>query len=103
MEATPTDPIARAAKEQLTPLFDAVLEQFKADDAVFELSFFTLQYDALNRLKDDMDVAELFLQLSSVAFHGFDFSPEQAIKVDLLLAQAEQIAHALSADGNSSH
>ena len=67
------------------------------------MSFFALQFDALNRASDDMDVAEIFMQLSSVAFLGFQFSPEQAALVDTLLARAEQIAHALSADGDQAH
>ena len=97
------DAIAQAAQTQLTPLFEDVLAQFERDEATYELAFFTLQYDALQRSRDDMDVAELFLQLSGVAFMGFEFSPVQATKVDLLLARAEQIAHALSADGSTAH
>lgn len=97
------DPIASAAKAQLTPLFEAVLQRFEDDDAIYEMSFFAIQFDALNRATDDMDVAEIFMQLSSVAFLGFQFSTEQAVLVDTLLARAEQIAHALSADGDRAH
>ncbi len=46
---------------------------------------------------------ELFLQLSTTAFLGFEFSPAQAVLVDELLEQAEQLAHVLSADANQAH
>ncbi|MEM6707507.1 MAG: hypothetical protein AAF648_01855 [Pseudomonadota bacterium] len=97
------DPIVEAAQAQLKPLFEALLERFKDDGALYEMSFFAVQYDALNRATDDVSIAELFMQLSSVAFLGFQFTPQQAVMVDELLAKAEQMAHALSADDDQAH
>lgn len=97
------DAIVVSAQAQLAPLFEAVLKRFEDDAATYEMSFFAIQYDALQRATDDMDVAELFMQLSTVAFVGFEFTPAQALLVDTLLARAEQIAHVLSADGGAPH
>lgn len=92
-----------SAQEQLGPLFEAVLGQFEKDDATYEQSFFAVQYDALNRALEEVQIAEVFMQLSTVAFVGFQFSPTQAFLVDALLERAEQIAHTLSADGDQAH
>lgn len=85
------------------PLFEAVLTQFEKDESTYEQSFFAVQYDALNRAVEEVQIAEVFMQLSTVAFVGFQFTPTQAFLVDALLERAEQIAHTLSADGDTAH
>lgn len=97
------DPIVVSAQAQLGPLFEAVLTQFEEDESLYEMSFFAVQYDTLKRATEDMQVAEIFLQLSTVAFAGFQFSATQAMLVDLLLEKAEQIAHTLSANDDQAH
>lgn len=97
------DPIVASAQEQMGPLFEAVLTQFEKDDSTYEMSFFATQYDLLNRAVEEVQIAEVFMQLSTVAFVGFQFSPSQAFLVDVLLERAEQIAHTLSADGDQQH
>jgi hypothetical protein len=100
---TEPDPIVLSAQQQLGPLFEAVLTQFEQDESYYEQSFFTTQYTALKSATDEMQIAELFLQLSTVAFVGFQFSAPQALLVDALLEKAEQMAHALSADDGDRH
>lgn len=97
------DPIVVSAQDQLSPLFEAVLTQFEQDESYYEQSFFTTQYTALKGATDEMQIAELFLQLSTVAFVGFQFSTTQALMVDALLEKAEQMAHALSANDGDAH
>lgn len=97
------DPVVAAAQTQLRPKFDALIDLLDQDGSVQELVFFTTNLLALQRATDPMDIGELFLQLSTTAFLGFQFSPAQAVLVDELLEQAEQLAHALSADSNQSH
>lgn len=97
------DAIVRSAQAQLGPLFEAVLTQFETDESYYELSFFTTQYTVLKQATDEMQIAEIFLQLSTVAFAGFQFTTTQTMLVDALLEKAEQMAHALSADDGTAH
>ncbi len=97
------DPVVAAAQRQLRPHFDAVIAQLDEDAAVAEMTFFTTNLLALLQASEPVDIGELFLQLSTTAFMGFEFSPVQAQLVDDLLAQAEQLAHVLSADSNQPH
>ena len=103
MVSVPKEAMVVSAQEQLEPLFAALLSQFEADGATHEQSFFAAQYDVLHRAVEEVQIAELFMQLSTVAFVGFQFTPSQAFLVDALLEKAEQIAHTLSADGGQSH
>ncbi len=97
------DPVVEVAQRQLRPHFDAVIAQLDADAAVAEMTFFTTHLIALLQAEEPVDIGELFLQLSTTAFLGFEFSERQAQLVDDLLAQAEQLAHMLSADDNQPH
>lgn len=97
------DPVVAAAQSQLRPKFDALLALLDKDGAVQEMLFFTTNLLALQQATEPMDIGELFLQLSTTAFLGFEFSPAQAVLVDELLEQAEQLAHVLSADSNQAH
>lgn len=97
------DPVVAAAQAQLRPKFDALLAQLDEDGAVQQMLFFTNNLLALQHARDPMNIGELFIQLSTTAFLGFEFSPAQAVLVDELLEQAEQLAHALSADSSQAH
>ncbi len=101
--AATLNPVVAAAQQQLRPLFDAVIAQLDEDACITEMVFFTTNLLALMRASEPVDIGELFLQLSTTAFMGFQFSPEQAQLVDNLLAQAEQLAHVLSADSSQPH
>ena len=87
--------IVAAAKEQLKPHFERVLETVKGP---MEQSFFTEGLLRLTAAEQDEQILELFFHLSSTAFMGCEFGPKEQIVIDDLLAQAEQIAFALSAD-----
>ncbi len=105
--AEPTDPIVASAKAQLRPLLDRVIETLEPDVAqgfgMLEMSFFTSAIVQLQQAVEPIQIAEFFVQLSTLAFQGFQFSPVQGEAIDRLLAEAENMAHALSADEDSPH
>ena len=63
-----------------------------------EQSFFAQLLVQLTQAREDLHLLEFFMQLSTTAFQGFAFTDADNLKIDLLLARAEDIAHALSAD-----
>jgi len=95
--------VAAAQQQQLRPKLDALLTALDGDTDIQALTFFTTALLSLQQATDPADIGELFVQLSTTAFLGFEFSAHQAILVDDLLAEAEQIAHALSADNEQPH
>jgi hypothetical protein len=91
------------ARAQLLPTLEAVIDACDETEDPAALAFFTRILTNLHRLRDDGDLMGLFFELSTTAFQGFVFSPEQAQLVDALLAVAEDIAFALSAPGDIAH
>ena len=91
------------AREQLAPLIADVIEQLDGDQQVLELSFFSMRLIQANQMREGSDLLGLFLELSTTAFQGFSFTPEQAQLIDHLLAVAENISFALSASSTDAH
>lgn len=79
------------------------MTELEARDNSFAQAFFGRARQQLERLEDEADLAGLFFELSSAAFHGFEFSPAEAQAVDALLARAETIAFTLSAPDQDAH
>ena len=49
--------------------------------------------------RDEADLIDVFIALSTTAFHGFEFPTDSLEPIDLLLADAERIAFTFTADG----
>jgi len=65
--------LLEAARGQLRPLFDALMTELEARDNSFAQAFFGRARQQLERLEDEADLAGLFCELSSAAFHCFEF------------------------------
>ncbi len=76
------------------PLMKDVLDTCRDAGA---LTFFSLLAIQLHEAREDAQLLDFFLNLSTTAFQGFPFTPEEDLVIDRLLAMAEDIAHALSA------
>ena len=61
------------------------------------MGFFAAILVHLSLMEAEEDLANVFFELSSTAFRGFSFSPEQGALIDELLLSAEEIAFAMSA------
>ncbi|HEY5646829.1 MAG TPA: hypothetical protein VIS76_12840 [Pseudomonadales bacterium] len=92
-----------SARGQLAPLAQQVIDALDADSQPLELSFFTLILIRINGMQADMDLMNVFLELSTTAFQGFVFSREQSRRIDELLGAAEDIALTLSVSSDQSH
>jgi len=79
------------------------MTQLEAHQNPYAQAFFGRAAQQLELLEDEADLAGLFFELSSAAFHGFAFSPAEAQAVDALLARAEAIAFTLSAPDQDAH
>ena len=101
--ALTNDLVADVARAELGPKLDLLLKQLDVDSDLQALSFFTAALVSLQQAVDGADIGELFVQLSTVAFLGFEFSSLQARLVDELLAEAKQLAHTLSAHTSKPH
>ena len=88
--ALTNDLVADVARAELGPKLDLLLKQLDVDSDLQALSFFTAALVSLQQAVDGADIGELFVQLSTVAFLGFEFSSLQARLVDELLAEAER-------------
>ncbi|MEQ9005841.1 MAG: hypothetical protein RIE74_19970 [Pseudomonadales bacterium] len=86
-------------REQIDPLFGAVIGLLESGGNPHPLAFFTLLRQRLQACCDEEDVLALFLDLSTTAFQGFVLSADQAAAVDRLLAACEQISLTMTADG----
>ena len=86
--------VVSAAKSQLVPLLRDVLDLCQDTNA---LTFFSLLAVQLHEAEEDFQLFDFFIQLSTTAFQGFVFTPDEDAVIDALLARAEDIAHTLSA------
>ena len=90
-------------KTQLDPLFVRVIDLLDAEGNAYPMAFFTQLRIALSNASDEADVIAMFFELSTAAFQGFIFSPDEAVAVDELLAACENVSHAMTASDNSAH
>lgn len=92
-----------SARQQLTPLITEVIAALDGETQVLETSFFTLRLVEANQMEADVELLNLFFELSTTAFQGFSFTAEQAEHIDHLLAVAENISFTLSASSSDAH
>jgi hypothetical protein len=101
--ASPTMDLVDNARAQLEPLLEAVIRQLHAERNSAPVPFFSLLFVHLQQIQDEGDLANLFFELSTTAFQGFEFSESQAALVDQLLGVCESIAFTLSAPSTDAH
>ncbi len=90
-------------KVELSPRLDALAQHFEDLQDPRAAAFFTGIAANLAAVKEEADLLEVFFALSTTAFQGFSFDPVAASGVDEVLAYAEQVSQAFTADPGSAH
>ncbi len=94
---------AAVIRNQVDPLFQTVIDTLDAGGNAYPMAFFTALKIRLNDASDEVEVLNLFIELSTTAFQGFVFSPDEAAAVDQLLEACEQISHMMTAADDRPH
>lgn len=84
----------------LTMRIDAVLAAIGELDPTASVFFLKLRR-SLVAARDEVDLINTFIVLSTTAFQGFDFPPRSLVVIDELLADAERIAFTFTAGGET--
>lgn len=98
-----TNNLVSQMSSQLDPLFEAVIDQLDAEDNAYPMVFFTQLRIQLATATEELEVMQMFFELSTAAFQGFMFSPAEAEAVDALLAACENVSHAMTAVSDRVH
>lgn len=91
---------AKQIRSQLEPLFKVVLDELAEGGDSLAFAFFAERMGELNTAEGEEDVINMFINLSQAAFLGFQYTEQSWAKVDDLLAQAESVSHAMTANGS---
>ena len=90
---------ASQVKEQLEPLFQSVLEALSDGGDPMAFAFFMERNLELKAADTEAGVLEMFVHLSQAAFLGAQYTEDEWRKIDELLAQAEGVSAAMTAQG----
>lgn len=99
---TTFDPIEFATRE-IRPLLQQLCELSLTDGIEEQHAYFSMLLAHLDAAKDEGGLADTFVNLSSAAFLGFDYAPDTAIVLDLVLERAELLAETLSIEDCERH
>lgn len=91
------------ARNQLDPLLAALATQLGEEGQSTQQAFFNRIRTAIQHAQDEVDLAGPFMELSTTAFVGFEFSPSAAVLIDRILEKAENIAESFSNTDEASH
>ncbi|MEP4485261.1 MAG: hypothetical protein ABJ013_06520 [Halioglobus sp.] len=90
-------------KAELEPKFNVLLMYLEAVQDMQAHQFFASIANNLLALQQEEQVLELFIQLSMTAFQPFVLDPFAVHLTDDILAYAQQVSEAYSADTGISH
>ncbi|MFT5580630.1 MAG: hypothetical protein ACI9WS_003397 [Paraglaciecola psychrophila] len=88
---------------ELEPKLDALLMYLESVHDARAHAFFVSIRDRLLALEEEEQLLELFIQLSMAAFQPFVLDPVAVLLADEVLAYAEQVSDAFSADASTAH
>ncbi len=91
------------ARNQLDPLLEALASQLGDEGQSTQQAFFNRIRVSIQRAQDEVDLAGPFMELSTTAFVGFEFSPDASVLIDRILLKAETIADSFSSGDDPSH
>ena len=91
------------ARNQLDPLLAALAQQLGEEEQSTQQAFFNRIRTSIQSAQDEVDLAGPFMELSTTAFVGFEFSPSAAVLIDRILEKAENIADSFSNTDDTSH
>jgi hypothetical protein len=92
-----------AVKIELDSRLETLVEHLTVAGGGRAAAFFDRLRRATDAVEDEPDLLEVFFELSTTAFQGFDFDPLAASLIDELLAYAEQVSHAFMASTENPH
>lgn len=90
-------------REELLPLTRELCRLAEAEGDERQLAFFEGICAALEHVREPDDLAGPFMELSTSAFRGFDFSPTSMLVLDHALAVAQSLSMTLSAPSGDVH
>ena len=90
-------------KAQLRPRFLSVLKQLADEGEFAGVQFFTEVVTLLDNAEDEEGLIHMCIELSRAAFVGIAYSDISWALTDALLEDAQNIAHAFTADGGQAH
>ena len=89
--------------QEILPTLADLEETTKAEGNEQQNLFFEHIRRGLEGARETQDLADPFLQLSTSAFRGFQFSPDVAVLLDRLLAAAQGLSVLLAAEEETRH
>lgn len=96
------DPIDYASN-QLVPFLRALVQSVEEEGQADQAAFFGRILRGMEAAREPVDLAEPFMELSTSAFLGFQFSPGTSLLLDQLLMYAGQLSEVLSLDDDEIH
>ena len=90
-------------RAELEALTKAVSDSLDPESQPTVIEFFATILVAIRRMQDEVDLINLFFELSTTAFRGFTLTDDQSASIDALLEAAENIASAMSAPSDNMH
>ncbi|MEM9255206.1 MAG: hypothetical protein AAGA91_07150 [Pseudomonadota bacterium] len=88
---------------EMTPPVNQLVDYLQVSGQQQAHTFFIDVQRRLGFCKEEEDLFELIMLLSMTAFQGFVLDPFAAMQADRILAYAEQVSHAFSADNDTAH
>ena len=85
-------------RNELRPQLEDLLTHLGNTEQIAAAAFFAQILMGLNKAEREEQLLELFIELSTTAFLGLEFDAAALTMIDDLLANAELIAQAFSAD-----
>ena len=100
-----SDPLspAETARSQLLPLMEQLCELAREEQEAEQENFFERIRGDIAHSVDAEDLAGPFMELSTSAFRGFEFSPLAALLLDQVLLIAQTLSTTLSAGSEGEH
>jgi hypothetical protein len=90
-------------QSELQPKLEKLVVYLNETNEVMAASFFTNILVALVQLKQEEQLLELFIELSTTAFQGFLFDDTSWALTDDVLLYAERVAQTFTADDDNLH
>ncbi len=95
--------VAGFAREELLPLLDALQRLAEQEGKPEQQAFFARIHEATTHAREPEDLAGPFMELSTSAFLGFEFSGTATVLLDRVLELAQRAAMTLSAGAEEVH
>jgi hypothetical protein len=90
-------------REELVPMLDALSKLAREEGAMDQAAFFERIRGGVANARELDDLAGPFMELSTSAFQGFQFSLPVSLLLDRVLVLAQTLSQTLSASTDQEH